>query len=152
LICLLCSSASADPGKANGTLVHKSRTVTLGYAYLIKGPDAIDTKTIIRRLVLTGKDIGGKIHGCKTMSCVDGEVTEGLIVDLTSGPRLGYWMALNNGLVQHSGTLRPTVLEPSVNDAKRLAGKLSFDDTSAGGPKVEASFDAPMLKEFTAAR
>lgn len=143
-------SVAAD--KVRGTLVHKNRTVTLRYAYLIKGPDAIGTKTIIRRLILSEEDIGARIQSCKTMSCVDGEVINGLIVDLISGPRLAYWMAINDGRVQHSGTLRPTVLKAHVDEAKRLAGKLSFDDTSAAGPRVEADFDALIFKEFTTAR
>lgn len=146
---LFSSSVPAATDNAKGTLVHKNRTVTLRYAYLIKGPDAIDTNTIIRRLILSEQDIGVKIQNCKTMSCADNQVTEGIIVDLISGPRIGYWMAIKDGLVQHSGTLKPVVLKTSFNDAKRLVGKLSFDDTSAGGPKVEAGFDSSMLKEFT---
>lgn len=151
-ILLLSSGVSAAAGETSGTLVHKTRTVTLEHAYLIKGPDATDTKSIIRRLVLSGRDISARIQECKTMSCAEGEVAEGLIVDLISGQRLNYWMAINNGLVQHSGTLRPTVLKASVDDGTRIAGKLSFDDTSAGGPKVEVDFEATILKEFTVAR
>lgn len=48
--------------------------------------------------------------------------------------------------------LKPTVLKAGVDDATRIAGKLSFDDTSAGGPKVEADFDATILEAFTVAR
>ena len=149
---MICGVAWATPDKASGTLNYKGKAVNLGHAYLIKGPDSVDPATVIRRLVLTKQDIGAKLQGCKTMSCVDGEVTEGLIVDLLSGPRFGYWVAINGAMIQYSGTLRPSVLQASTDDDKRLAGKLSFDDGAAGGPKVEVEFDASMLKELAAAR
>jgi hypothetical protein len=85
------------------------------------------------------------------MSCSDGEVTEGLVVDIGSGPRLNYWMALNDQKVQHSGTQPPASLRASAADPKRLAGKLSVDDSGASGPKVDVEFDAALVKEFKAA-
>jgi hypothetical protein len=59
-------------------------------------------------------------------------------------------MAINDGRVQYSGTERPTALKASVDEPKRLAGKLSFDATSSGGPRVEAEVDAALLKELKA--
>ena len=38
------------------------------------------------------------------------------------------------------------------DDAKRLAGTLSIDDSAAGGPRLEVEFAATLLKEFTAAQ
>jgi hypothetical protein len=96
--------------------------------------------------------MGAKIRGCQAMSCADGEVTEGLVVDMGAGPRLNYWMALNDQKVQHSGTRPPASLKTSADDPKRLAGKLSFDDSGASGPKVDVEFDAMLVKEFKAAR
>jgi hypothetical protein len=40
----------------------------------------------------------------------------------------------------------------SADEPKRLAAKLSFDATSSGGPRVEAEFDAALLKEIKANR
>jgi hypothetical protein len=139
-------------GEAKGTLSHKGKAVTLPHAYLVTGPDAVDSKKMVRRLILSGKDLGAKVHGCQTMSCTDGEVTEGVVVDMDGGPRLNYWMALNDQRVQHSGTRRPAALKASADELKRLAGKLSFDDTPSSGPKVDVEFDATLVKEFKTAR
>jgi hypothetical protein len=148
----LPSGGQGAAGQAKGTLSHKGKSVTLAHAYLVTGPGAVDTKKTIRRLILTTKDLGAKIRGCQAMSCSDGEVTEGLVVDIGAGPRLNYWMALNDQKVQHSGTQPPASLRASADDPKRLAGKLSFDDSGASGPKVDVEFDAALVKDFKAAR
>ena len=140
----LPSGSQGAAGQAKGTLSHKGKSVT--------GPDAVDTKKTIRRLILTTKDLGAKIRGCQAMICSDGEVTEGLVVDIGAGPRLNYWMALNDQKVQHSGTQPVASLRASAADPERLAGKLSFDDSGASGPKVDVEFDAALVKEFKAAR
>jgi hypothetical protein len=139
-------------GEAKGTLTHTGKTVTLKHAYLVTGPDAVDPKKMVRR-VMSGKDVGANVRGCQTMSCASGEIMEGLVVDLDGGPRLNYWMTINDQLVQHSGTKPPAVLKASADQPKRLAGKLTFDDTQALGPRVDVEFDAAALvKEFKAAR
>ena len=148
----LPSGSQGAAGKAKGSLTHKGKAVALAHAYLVTGPDAVDSKKTVRRLILTGKDLGAKMRGCQTMSCTDGEVTEGLVVDIDGGPRLNYWMALNDQKVQHSGTQRPAALKATADEPKRLAGKLSFDDTASSGPKVDVEFDAGLVKEFKAAR
>lgn len=51
-----------------------------------------------------------------------------------------------------SGTQRPAALRTGADEPRRLAGKLSFDDTPSGGPKVDVEFDAPIVKELKAAR
>jgi hypothetical protein len=142
--------ASADPAK--GTVVYQGRTAQLEYVYLVKGPDAVDTTTIIRELVFSSTELGPKIQACKTMSCVSAEVTDGLTVDLDAGPRLNYWVVLNDQRVQYSGTAKPAVLQTTVDEASKLAGSLRIDDTDAGGPKVEVHFDTKLLKEFQSAR
>ena len=148
----LPSESRGAAGEAKGTLGHKGRTVTLTHAYLVTGPDAVDAKKMIRRLILSGKDLGAKVRACQTMSCTDADVTEGLVVDIDGGPRLNYWMAINNQKVQHSGTQRPAALTTSADEPRRLAGKLRFDDTPSGGPKVDVEFDATLVKELKAAR
>jgi len=145
-------SAAAADDAAKGTLSYKGTTVVLNHAYLIKGPDAMDPKRIIRRLILSRDDLGAAIQACKTMHCVDGGVTEGMQVDFDASPRLNYWVAANGGRLQYSGTARPSVAKVAGGDAKRLAGKLTIDDSAAGGPQVEVEFAATLLKEFTAVR
>ena len=139
-------------GEAKGTLSHKGKVVVLTRAYLVTGPDAVDPEKMVRRLILSGKDVGSKVRACQTMGCASDGIMEGLVVDLEGGPRLSYWMTINDQLVQHSGTKPTAVLKPSADEPKRLAGKLSFDDTASLGPKVDVEFDAMLVKEFQAAR
>ncbi len=146
---LLLSANASFAGETKGTLTHPKGTVALKFSYLIKGPDAVDPQKIIERLVLSGNDLSAKIQGCGTMSCVEGAVTEALIIDLISGPRYNYWMAISGAKVQNSGTVVPSVIKTTTKDANRIAGKISFDTTTMGGPKVEAEFDTPLAKAFT---
>ena len=143
-------TVAATESTATGTLSYRDVAIVLRHAYLIKGPDAVDPKLIIRRLILSRDDLAGAISGCKTMSCVDGVMSEGVQVDFDAGPRLNYWVTLKGGLVQYSGTAQPSAAKVAGGDPGRLGGTLSIDDTPAGGPKLEVEFAATLLKEFTA--
>ncbi len=145
-----CDFASA--GEAKGKMEHKGATVTLQFAYLVKGPDAMEPNKIIRKLILSATDIGAKIQACTTMSCADSDLSEGLSIEFDAGPRLNYWMVRNGARIQHSGTQRPEAFAAKTNYASHLAGKLAFDNASSQGPKVDVEFDAALLKEFKAAR
>ena len=149
---LLSLSGVAAADSAKGTVVYHGNTAKLDYVYLVKGPDAVDTTTTIRELVFSSTDLGPKIQACKTMSCVSGEVTDGMTVDLDAGPRINYWVALKDQRVQYSGTAKPAVLQTTADEATKVAGTLRIDDTDAEGPKVEVQFDAKLLKEFQSAR
>jgi len=149
---LLVSPGRAGAGEAKGTLSYKGTTATLKHAYLVKGPDAVDTTKIIRRVILSTADLEGKIKACTTMSCADGAVTEGMTVELDGGPRLNYWVALKDGLLQFSGTEKIAALKTRTDAPGKLAGTLSLNAMSADRPKVEVDFDVIMLKEFAAAR
>ncbi len=153
---LLVVSAAAPPaafaGEAKGSADYKGRTLALQHVYLVKGPDAVDESVVIRELVFSAADLGAKIEACQTMSCVSGEVTEGMTLDLDAGPRLNYWLVMKDGLVQYSGTSKPAVLTLTTDEPGRLAGKLALDDSGAGGPKVVLEFDATLLKTFDKAR
>ena len=141
--------ALAAGNDAKGTLSYKARTATPKYAYLVKGPDAV-SKQPIRRLILSATDLGSKIAACKTMSCTDSDLTEGMSINLEPGPRFNYWVSMNDQKVQYSGTEPVASLAARIDDAKRLAGTLRFDKTAAGGPKVEIEFDAALVKEVPA--
>ena len=125
-----CDTFAAD-GTATGTLTYTSKsgaiTMTPKYAYLVKGPDAVDTGKIIRHLILSPADLGAKIEACKTMGCTDSGLESGMTVDLDAGPRLNYWVVLNDQRVQYSGTEPPAALTLTTNTPARLAGKLVFD-------------------------
>jgi hypothetical protein len=143
-------------GDAKGTLNYKGKTkdfaVVLKYAHFVKGPDDMDPKTTIKRLILSSTDLTAKIQACKTLDCSDDGLIEGIEIDITGGPRLLYWLVVNNGLVQYSGTEQPAALATTADTAQRLAGKITFDDSGAGGAKLDVTFDASLLKTFDKAR
>ena len=136
---------------ASGTLNYKGGSADLKYAWLVSGPSDMDPAKTVRRLILSATDIGAKMQACATFSCADGSVMEGMTVDFGDGPRLNYWITMNGQKVQYSGTARPDTFS-GASDAKRIAGTLAIDDTSAGGPKIDAKFDATLSKEFKKAR
>lgn len=145
-------SPAASAGEAKGKMEHKGAGVTLKFAYLVKGPDAVEPNKIIRKLILSATDLGAKIQACTTMNCADSDLGEGMTIEFDAGPRLNYWMVRNGQRIQYSGTARPAVFTAKTDDATHLAGKFSFDDAGAGGPKLDVEFDATLLKEFKAAR
>jgi hypothetical protein len=147
-----CAGLAALPahaaGDARDTVTSKGRTANVKYAYLVKGPDAV-SKQPIRRLILSATDLSAKIAGCKTMSCTDSDLGDGLSINLEAGPRFSFWMVLNDQKVQYSGTEPYASLAAKTDDAKRLAGTVRFDKTAAGGPKVDVEFDAALVKEVS---
>ena len=149
-------AALTAPGRAvdsgRGTLVYKGRSLALTRAYLIKGPDSMDPSKTIRRVLLSAADLSGTIARCPSLSCVDGDLTEGVEVDFNAGPRLIYWAALDGGRLQYSGTADPSAMKATVDEPQRIAGTLSIDDSTAGGPKVQAEFDVTLAKEFNRLR
>jgi len=145
-VLLLPLEATAD--EANGTVNFKGKTATLKYAYLVRGPDSMDPETIIRQVILSQTDLSADIQACTTLSCCTNNLTEGVSFDLDAGPRLNYWVALNDQMIQHSGTKPMEVLAATSNESGHLAGTLSIDDSAGGGPVVEVVFDAKLLKEF----
>ncbi len=148
---VLATAAPVLAGSAKGTIAYKGTTATITHAYLVKGPDAFDDKKTIRRIIFTAGDLEPKLKACKAMSCSDGEVTEGMTLDLDGGPRINYWVALKGQTVQYSGTAEPSTLATTTDESGRIAGTFAVDATGAGGPKVNVQFDAPLLKEFPAA-
>ena len=149
------ASAPADAGEAKGTITYKSKAgaivVAIRHAYLVRGPDVVSGKTI-RRVVLSVADVSAKLSACGTMLCSDGDITEGMTIDFDAGPRLNYWFVGNNQLVQYSGTAEPASLKLITDTPQRLAGTWDFDESAAGGPRVQVEFDAPLVKEVTKLR
>jgi hypothetical protein len=146
---LLPATLPAAAGDAKGTFVYKGKTVALTRAYLVKGPDAV-TKQPIRRVILSTVDLSKDLARCAKMMCTDGSLEEGLSINFEGGPRINYWLVMNGQKVQYSGTEPVKSFTASADDDKRIAGKLVFDKTAAGGPKVDVEFDAALVKELTA--
>jgi hypothetical protein len=153
IVMLVASLAPVGAGAADaakGSVVYKGRTTELSHVYLVKGEDSMSQ--VIRELVFSPTDLGDKIQGCTTLSCVSGALNEGMTVDFDAGPRLNFWVVQNGQRVQYSGTADPSTFKASANEPGHIAGTLAIDDTSAGGGKVDVTFDASLVKEFKDAR
>ena len=91
-VALFATLAQADT--ANGTIFYQSKAgpivINVKNVYFVKGPDAVSGKTI-RHLVFSPTDMSANIKSCAKMSCTDGDLNEGMTVDLDVGPRLNYW-------------------------------------------------------------
>src|SRR5688572_19313131 len=100
--------------EAKGVLTYESKgkahTLELKHAYVIKVPDALNPKEMMRRVVFSPKDIADAIKACPTAQCVNGALADSLHVDLST-PFLPYWMVLDNQRVQYSGPAAPTALK-----------------------------------------
>lgn len=150
----LVSAAAADPGMATGSISYRTKgrliTVSPKYAYLVKGPDTVTGNTV-RRIVLSASDLAPRLKSCTTMMCGDGDMAEGLTIDLDAGARINYWFVAEGQRVQYSGTAEPSSLTLSSNSNQRVAGAWHLDARPAGGPQVNIEFDAALLKVFTQA-
>ena len=152
LVATLVLGAVALGATAKGTIAYKGKTGTVNvvvrHAYLVKGPDLV-TKKPIRRIVLSVADVAAALGACATMSCSDGGILEGMTVDLDAGPRLTYWFVANGQRIQYSGTARPDTLKLTTDTAARVAGRWVLDDSAAGGPTLDVTFDAPLVKTIS---
>jgi len=153
LVGLLMSAVSPEPAdEATGTLTYRSAgkiyNLPFRHVTFVKGPDAVEATRRIRRLIFSSNDLSATIKASPTLSKADGNLTEALEVDLDAGPRLNYWLVLNDQRVQYSGTEKIRALTLRTDTPTRLAGTLRFDGTPAGGPQVDVTFDASLLKEF----
>jgi hypothetical protein len=151
VLVLLTMTAPAFADAARGTAAYKAKsgvvTVTFTHAYLMKGPDMV-SGGVIRRLVLSTKDIGAALKACQSMMCSDGGIGEGITIDFDAGPRLNYWFVANDQLIQYSGTAKPDAAKLTTDSPTRIAGTISLDAQAAGGPKVDVQFDAALVKEL----
>jgi hypothetical protein len=151
-IVMLGSATIATAGAAKGTVSYKHDTATLQRAYLVKGPDAVDEKKIIRRIILSAKDMQAALDSCKVMSCTDSDLGEGMTIELDGGPRINYWVVLKDQRVQYSGTADPATFKTKTDEPGKIAGTFGVDDSASGGPKIDVEFDAALVKEFQSAR
>ena len=147
-------AAGAEPGTATGSISYLSKAGLISvwpkYAYLVKGPDTVTGNTV-RRVVLSASDLAPRLRSCATMMCGDGDMAEGLTIDLDAGARINYWFVAQGQRVQYSGTAEPSSLRLSADTDRRVAGSWRLDARPAGGPQVQIEFDAALLKVFTKA-
>lgn len=151
---VVSAAARAEPGAVSGTINYQSKVgsilVAPKFVYLVTGPDTVTGNTV-RRIVLSATDLAPKLRSCATMMCGDGDMGEGLTIDLDAGPRINYWFVANGQRVQYSGTAEPSSLRLTTDTAQRVAGRWDLDARRAGGPQVQLEFDAALLKVFTKA-
>ncbi|MFN8349367.1 MAG: hypothetical protein U0X91_30475 [Spirosomataceae bacterium] len=136
----------------SGTLTYKAKSKTfetaLKYVYLVEGTTDLNPTERIFRLLFSANDMGNKVKSAATMRDTDTGLTEGFEIDLVKGPRYNYWMVLNNGLVQYSGTIPPENLVLTTHSPTRLAGTFQQDNSQAGGPKIDVTFDVSLTKKL----
>jgi hypothetical protein len=151
-ILLAASMSALAADKAGGTVVFKTWSSAVKYASLVRGPDEMDESKTVLRIYLSSADIGAKIRACKTLSCADGALTDGAMVDFGDARHLGYAVRLNGERAQYSGGTDAGAFTLSTNKADHLAGKVHIDDAASGGARVDAEFDLTLANTFTAVR
>lgn len=146
------SAAGSSTDSVSGSISYKTHTKDLAltptHVYLLKGRDPADQAVAIRRLVVTTENLDSEIDSCKTLRCVTDGLKEGLTVDFDGGARLGYWLVLDNKLVQFSAAGGQSSFKAKAYTDERMAGTLEFDRTAAGGPNVNVTFDVALTKDF----
>lgn len=143
---VLGATSVPTSGQAIGTVTYKDKTVTLEHAYLIVGDNH---GTRVRKVILSAVDIEDEIAGASSLRGASGEMREGISFELSETmPFVGYWMAIADQSMQVSSPLDMRLFATTVDTPQRVAGKVSFDETGSGGPKVEVSFDATLTKSF----
>ena len=151
----VASATVASAGEGKGTITFQSKSgpvvVSIGHAYLVKGPDLVTGKTI-RRIVLSSVDVTAALQACTNMTCSDGGIGEGMTIDLDAGERINYWAVGNDQRVQHSATAPLESLKLTTNAPNRVAGRWDFDARASGGPTIKVEFDAALIKELKTAR
>ncbi len=147
-IVFAASAGALAADKANGTVSFKTYSTAVKYGWLVRGPDEMDPNKTILRIYLSSVDIDAKIRACNTLSCADGALDDGAMIDFGNATHLGYALRLNDELVQYSGGTNAQAFTLSAKQPDHLAGKVHIDDSAIGGGKVDAEFDLTLTRTF----
>lgn len=147
-LAIVLSTAAIASDVASGSVHFKDHEAALKHAWLVRGPDDMDATKSVLRLYLSSADIGAKIKACKTMSCADAALEDGVMVDYSDASHLPYAVRLDDERVQYSGATSADAFALSAHAADHLAGKLHVDDSTAGGATIDASFDVAVANTF----
>jgi len=138
--------------KVIGSILYKGKSktfdVAMKYVYLVEGPDNLNPSERIYRLIFSAKDISDKIKSSTLMRETGRYLAEGFEINLVKGPRYEYWMVLNGGMVQYSGTVPPANLVTTTHSPTKIVGTFKQDNSGAGGPKIDVTFEVTLLKKF----
>jgi len=142
-------AAGADSAK--GKLVvqgdDKPLSMELNHAYFITGPDEFDAAKTTRRVLFTGEDVRSAIEACEDAGCAMYSFSEGMWLQIDDSSTMRWWGKVKP--VQQSRMLDRSALVLTTDTPDRLAGTLTLD--SSGKP-VKISFDAPLVKAFSAVK
>ena len=148
----LASAATHAADAASGTVAFKTFSSAVKFAYLVRGPHEFIPDQTVSRIYLSSSDIGAKIKACKTLSCADGALTDGAMVDYGDARHLDYALRLNGMRTQYSGSTDADAFKLTTNRPDHLAGKLHIDDAAADGGKIDADFDLMVTNTFKSVR
>ena len=152
LLSLAASTAALAADSASGTISFQGHSGAITHAWMVRGPDEMEAGRTVLRIYLSSADIGAKIKACKTLSCADGAIEDGAMVDYGDARHLAYAVRLDGERVQYSGGTDPGAFALSKNMPDQLAGTLHIDDAAAGGAKIDATFGVELSNSFKAAR
>jgi hypothetical protein len=142
------AAAGAPAGHASGNVTFGKHSATIEYGWLVRGPDEFNRGKSLFRIYFSSIDVGAKIAACSSLSCADDSLVNGAFIDVNDSQIVNFWMTLDGGHVQYSGGVDTTALKLDTNRPDHLAGKFRFDESSAGGGKLVADFDLPLMKTF----
>ncbi|HET6546693.1 MAG TPA: hypothetical protein VFG55_08115, partial [Rhodanobacteraceae bacterium] len=120
--------------------------------FMVSGPDEMDPSKSIRRLYFTNTDLGAKLAACTTLACADSAMGDGAMVDYGAAAHLGYAVRLADQMKQYSGGTGTGAFKLTTDAPDHLAGTIAIDDSAMGGAKLDAKFDATLVKTFDKAR
>jgi hypothetical protein len=149
---LLIASTGHAGEKISGSVKFKTWSSAVKFAWMVRSPDEMDASKSILRIYLSSADIGGKIKACKTLSCANLALEDGVMVDFSDARHLAYAVKLNGQRAQYSGGTNGDAFKLSTNKPDHLAGKLHIDDASVGGANVDAEFDLMLTNTFKTVR
>ena len=149
---LAISTLALAADKVSGSVTLKTTASAVKYAFLVSGPDEMNTGKTLLRIYLSGTDIGAKIKACKTLHCADTTLEDGAMVDFSDARHLNYSVKLNAQRTQYSGATDGDAFTLATHTPDHLVGKLHIDDSAADGAKIDADFDLTLTSTFTTAR
>jgi hypothetical protein len=142
------SFAAPEPslGEAIGTITFQDQSVTLRHAYLVAGEY---NGNPVRKVILSAVDIEDAIVAARSMVAASALLREGITFAFDeSVPYVRTWVAIADQSLQKSSAPEKDLFTTTVDSRRRIAGSVAFDESASYGAKVEASFNAELIRSF----
>lgn len=149
---LAISTLASAADKVSGSVTLKTTVSAVKYAFLVRGPDEMNTGKTLLRIYRSSADIGTKIKACKTRHCADVTLDDGAMVDFSDASHLNYSVKLNGQRTQYSSANDDNAFTLATHTTDHLVSKLPIDDSAADGATIDVDFDLTLANIFTAAR